>query len=312
MNIVYELEKLERPLANPVLTIGNFDGVHRGHLALFNKVRERAGAIGGQSAVMTFEPHPVKLMKPHKGPFLITPTKQKLELIAEAGIDVLFCLRFDREFASIPPEDFVNRILLDKIGIREIVVGYDYTFGRRRRGNIALLREMGRRLGYTVHVMEPVHVNGTLVSSTSIRKCIREGDLAEAGRLLGRDYQIRGTVVRGQNRGGRLLGFPTANLEVLDELLPKPGVYAVHVQIEREGHLGVTNIGTNPTFGNGGISVETHILDFSENVLGKAMRISFIERLRDEKTFNSIEELSDQIARDIDRARRVFRSREAA
>ena len=310
MNIIYDLNELKRPLRKPVLTIGNFDGVHKGHLVLFDKVKARAKAIGGESAIMTFEPHPIKVMKPGNGPPLITPIKQKLDLLSKAGVDVIFCIPFTREFASISAEDFVKGILVDRLGIEEIVVGYDYTFGYQRQGNIRLLQEMGKKLGFKVHVVEPVQLDHKLVSSTSIRKLVREGNLSEAKKLLGRDYQICGTVVEGKNRGGRLLGFPTANLELIDELIPKEGVYAVTAIIDEKLYYGVTNIGHNPTFGANPLSVETHLLDFSRDILGKTIRVNFIQRLRDEKTYSDFKELANQIGEDIEQAKRLFKSRE--
>jgi len=307
MNVIRDLDFLQKsPLLKPVLTIGNFDGVHRGHLDLFEKVKERAKAIGGQSAVMTFEPHPIKVIKPGNGPPLITLTDQKLELIWKAGVEVLICIPFTLEFAAVSAQDFVKDILVDKIGIREIVVGYDYTFGHNREGNIPLLQRMGDTLGFTVHIVGPVQIGDTLVSSTSIRKLVQEGHLQEAKRLLGRDYQIQGTVIRGQNRGAKLLGFPTANLELVDELFPKAGVYAVTVVIEGKRHKGVTNIGYNPTFGHNLLTVETHVLDFSDDLLGKRIKVNFVERLRDEKPFKNVQALSEQIRLDIQLARQLL------
>ena len=306
LQIIDDLNAIEKPLKNPVLTIGNFDGVHRGHLALFEKVKERARAIGGQSAVMTFEPHPIRVMKPGNGPLLITPTRQKLELIGKAGIDVLFCIPFTREFAAVSAEDFVKDILVGRIGIKEIVVGYDYAFGRNREGNIPLLREMGEKLGFLVHLVGPIHIDQTPVSSTSIRRLVQEGKLSEAKTLLGRDYQVEGTVVKGHQRGGRLLGFPTANLKPEDELLPKTGVYAVTVMIDEKTYQGVTNVGYNPTFHDKALSVETHVLDYSGDLVGKKIKINFLSRLRGERSFQDIRELSEQIARDIEDARTVF------
>lgn len=307
MHIIYDLKKLKKPLRNPVLTIGIFDGVHRGHLVLFDKVKERAKAIGGESVVMTFEPHPLKVMKSGNGPRLITPIKQKLELISMVRIDVIFCLTFTPQFATVSAEDFVRDILVDKLGIREIVVGYDYTFGYKRQGNISLLQEMGDKLGFRVHVVDAVYLEGALVSSTSIRKLIQEGNLSDAKKSLGRDYQIRGIVVKGDNRGGRLLGFPTANLKLIDELIPKVGVYAVMVIINDRTYYGVTNIGRNPTFGDHALSVETHLFDFYGDILGKTIRVNFFHRLRDEKTFCNARELSDQIVQDIKQAKDLFK-----
>jgi riboflavin kinase/FMN adenylyltransferase len=307
MQVIFNLSEIKKPLINPVLTIGNFDGVHRGHLALFDKVKERAKAIGGQSVVMTFEPHPLKVMKPSDGPQLITHTGQKLELIEKAGMDVIVCVSFDRSFAAISARDFVVNILVKKVGIKEIVVGYDYTFGHDREGDINLLRELGSDFGFVVHLVGPVEIDHTLVSSTSIRRLVQEGRLAEARVLLGRDFEVQGTVVKGQDRGARLLGFPTANLNPHGELLPKTGVYAVRLLIDDVLYNGVTNVGYNPTFGDTGLTVETHVLDFSGELLGKTIKVHFIRHLRDEKNFKTIEELSDQIARDIAQAKEVFR-----
>lgn len=306
MPVYSTLEQINRTFKNPVLTIGNFDGVHKGHLSLFDLTKKRAEAIGGQSVVMTFDPHPIKVMKPGNGPPLITLTEQKLELIAEAGMDIIFCLPFTRQFASISAQNFVQDILIKKIGIRELVVGYDYTFGAGREGDIELLESMGRELDFKLHVVQPVYVEDMLVSSTSVRNLVQEGKLKEAKKLLGRDYQVGGTVIKGKNRGGRLLGFPTANLALIDELVPKRGVYVVKVLVADRIFDGVTNIGYNPTFGDGAFSVETHILDFQEDLLGKRIRIRFIERLRDEKTFRSLEDLVTQIGRDIEQAKIIL------
>ncbi len=309
MNVIYDLDALNRQLENPVLTIGNFDGVHKGHLALFNLVKRRAKAIGGRSVVMTFNPHPIKIINKGNGPAMITPTEQKLSLISKAGIDVIICVPFTPRFASIGAEEFVSDILVKKIGIREVVVGYDYTFGRGRKGNVELLQKMGKELGFQVHLVGPVYIDHAVVSSTSIRKLVAEGNLAEAKLLLGRDYQIWSTVVKGANRGGRLLGFPTANIKTEDELMPKPGVYAVSVRVDGKVRPAVTNVGYNPTFGVNALTVETHILDFSEDIVGKPIEISFQKRIRDEKSFQNIEELSDQIARDIEVAKTFFNGR---
>ena len=307
MSVISNLEQFNQTLRNPVLTIGNFDGVHKGHLSLFDLVKRRAKAINGQSALMTFDPHPIKVMKPGNGPPLITLTQQKLELIADAHIDVIFCIPFTRQFASISARNFVQDILVNKIGIKEVVVGYDYTFGSGREGGIELLQNMGKELDFRVHVVEPVYVENILVSSTSIRTLVQEGKLHETKRLLGRNYQVGGTVIKGKNRGGRLLGFPTANLALIDELVPKRGVYVVKVLVEDRVYDGLTNIGYNPTFGDGVFSVETHILDFHEDLLGKQIRVRFIERLRDEKTFESLEDLAAQIQRDIVQATEMLK-----
>jgi len=306
MTVIRDLGEITKPLINPVLTIGNFDGVHRGHLALFDKVKSLANNIQGQSVVMTFEPHPIKIVKPGNGPPLITPVEQKLKLIDAAGIDVILCLPFNKEFAAISAHDFVQELLVNKIGVKEIVVGYDYSFGSGRQGNIDFLRKMGDDLGYKVHVVEPVHLNSTLVSSTSIRNLVQEGNLSEAKRLLGRDYQITGIVKTGMGRGGKMLGFPTANLIAVDELIPRKGVYAVKAYVNDKEYNGVCNIGVNPTFGGTALSIETYILNFSRNIVGERFTIKFISHLRDEITFKSKEELAQQIEIDVAMAREIL------
>ena len=306
MRVIYDLKQIKEPLRNCVLTVGNFDGVHKGHVALFDMVKKRARAIDGESAVMTFEPHPLKVIRPGEGPPLITLTKQKIKLISDQKVDFIICIPFTKQFAAISSRDFIEDILVGKIGIKEIIVGYDYTFGHKREGNIGLLQEMGGSLGFAVHVVGPQQSKGRLISSTSIRKLVQEGKLEDAKNLLGRDYQVSGIVMKGKDRGGRLLGFPTANLDLIDELTPPTGVYAVKALIDGQWFDGVTNIGYNPTFGNGTFSVETHILDFSGDMLGKTISVSFMKHLRKEKTFKTIDDLARQIGDDIEEARSLF------
>ncbi len=306
MSIITDLSELKSPIQNPVLTIGNFDGVHKGHLALFERVKQIAKEINGSSVVMTFDPHPIKVLSNGNGPPVITPTPQKLRLIKEAGIDIILCLPFTKEFANIPAKDFVEKILVEKIGVKYVVVGYDYSFGKNRQGNIEFLKKMAQRYQFKVEVVEPVSINGIIVSSTKIRKLVQEGRLEEAKLLLGRNYQVTGTVISGKNRGARILGYPTANLKLIDELTPKVGVYAVKVHIDNEVYKGVANIGYNPTFGNGAFSVETHIIGFNRNILGKEIIVEFVKRLRDEKKFESPSELAEQIKKDIQEAQKVL------
>jgi riboflavin kinase/FMN adenylyltransferase len=306
MTISYTLKSLPKGIRNPVVTIGNFDGVHWAHQAIFKKVMERARDIDGTSMVITFEPHPVKVMFPEKAKPLITILEQKRELVSKQGIDILLLIEFTLEFAAIPARDFVKDILVDKIGVKEIVVGHDYAFGRNREGNIDLLEQMGQDFGFKVLEVEPVYVGKRLVSSTSIRNLIMEGNVCEARRLLGRNYQIRGEVVRGRKRGGTLVGYPTANLRLMDELIPKEGVYIVTVDIGGLIYQGLTNIGYNPTFKDKALSVETHIFDLCADIVGEKLKIDFISRLRDEIPFAGIEELSLQVGRDIRQAREFF------
>lgn len=306
MTIIHTLDNLPRDIKNPVVTIGNFDGVHKGHQALFEKVIERATEIDGTSLVITFEPHPIKVMSPQKLRPLITVLEQKKELVVEFGIDILLLMEFTLEFAAITARDFVRDILIDRLGIKEIVVGYDYAFGHNREGNLELLREMGKQFHFAVHQIGPIYEGETLVSSTSIRNLILEGKVSEVNKLLGRYYQIRGEVIEGRNRGGPLLGYATANLRLADELIPREGVYIVTVDRAGTLYQGLTNIGYNPTFKDGGLSIETHILGLSENIVKEKLKVNFLARLRDEIAFGSPEELSRQISQDIRRAKEFF------
>ncbi len=306
MSVICTLDNLPKDIKHPVVTIGNFDGVHWAHQAIFARVIERARDIDGTSMVITFEPHPIKVMSPEKAKPLITLMEQKKELVSKQGIDILLLIKFTLEFAAIPARYFVKDILVDKIGIKEIVVGHDYAFGRNREGNIDLLKEMGQEFGFKVHQVGPVYLGKSLVSSTSIRNLIMEGNVSEARGLLGRNYQIRGKVIRGRNRGGPLLGYPTANLKVVDELIPKEGVYVVTVELNGKIYRGLTNIGYNPTFKDKALSVETHILDLSADIVGEKIKINFLSRLRDQIPFPSARELSEQISRDIQEARELF------
>ncbi len=306
MKIVRDLGKISKPFTNAVVTIGNFDGVHVGHQALFRQVIERARNIGGTSVVVTFEPHPIRVLKCHKDFPLITLYEQKVELIGATGIDILVCIPFTVEFAATPAHRFVKEILCDLIGMKSVIVGEDYSFGKNREGNISLLKEMGKTYGFDVIVSGWIELAGRRISSTEIRKLVTEGEMGEAKKLLGRHFQIRGTVIRGRDRGGRLLGFPTANLTLYDELCPKGGVYAITVEVGQKTYQGVANIGYSPTFDNGKFSIEAHILDFNQDIYDKPIRLNFVQRLRGEKKFPGPDALAAQIRKDIDKARGIL------
>jgi len=309
MDLVEHIDKIEKPYHNAVITIGNFDGVHIGHQALFHEVIEKADTIDGTSIVMTFEPHPVRVLKQNGHPPLITLYEQKVELIESSGIDVLICIPFTLEFAAISAEEFVKDILLTRIGMKAIVVGEDYTFGKNRKGDIKLLQTYAKNHGFEVIVADwilALNKSPDRISSTRTRELVIEGRVTEAQKLLGRYYQIRGVVTTGRNRGGRLLGFPTANIILHDELCPKTGVYAVTVEFGSITHKGVANIGYCPTFDDHVFSVEVHLLDFNENIYDRKIRVNFIQRIRDEKKFSNISELSDQIKKDIVKARKIL------
>jgi riboflavin kinase / FMN adenylyltransferase len=306
MKILRNLEELEKPLKHAVITIGNFDGVHVGHQTLFRTVIEKASNAGGTSVAMTFEPHPLQVLAPGHHPPVITMTDQKIELIAATGIDVLLCLPFTREFAAHSARSFVVDLLIERIGMRAMVVGNDYSFGRNREGNLTLLQQWSEELGFDVHVVDWIQGSsgkGRRVSSTRIRESVMDGDMEEARTMLGRPFQIQGVVAGGRNRGGRLLGFPTANLRVEHELCPKQGIYAVTVEIGRQVLQGVANIGYSPTFDDHIFTVEVHILDFDRNIYNEPIRVNFIQRLRDEIRFDGLDALKAQIHKDIALAR---------
>ncbi|MEA3280533.1 MAG: riboflavin biosynthesis protein RibF, partial [Thermodesulfobacteriota bacterium] len=223
--------------------------------------------------------------------------------------DIIICIPFTREFASIPAKEFVEEILVKRIGMKAVIVGEDYTFGKNREGNLDLLETYGKQIGFEVIVVREIQAlndSADKISSTRIRELISEGRVAEAQKLLGRHYQIRGTVMRGRDRGGRLLGFPTANINLYDELSPKTGVYAVTLECKGSKYNGVANIGYSPTFDDRIFTVEAHILDFNDDIYGQKIRVNFIKRLRDEKKFINISELSDQINKDINKARNIL------
>ncbi len=293
------------------VTIGNFDGVHIGHQRLLARVRDRAAQRGLPSVVITFEPHPLRFFTGRKTPPFITLPAHKAELIGQLGIDHLLCLEFTASLAAMPPEEFVQRILVDGLRVRELVIGYDYAFGKGRSGNYALLGSLGRRLGFGVEQLDPVLMDQAIVSSTRIRDLVEAGDVWAARPLLGRFYRVSGTVVHGQNRGGRLLGFPTANMHLLDELFPKTGVYCCWAEVDGALHQAVANIGYNPTFGNDVLSVEVHILDLHSDLYGKSMHVHFVQRLRGEKKFSGLDELKAQITKDVELGRTILALPEA-
>jgi len=309
MILVENLDDIEKPYKNAVITIGNFDGVHIGHQLLFHEVMEKADALDGTSIVMTFEPHPLRVLKPNGHPPLITLYEQKIELIERSGVDVVICAPFTWKFADIPAKEFVEDILIKRIGMKAIVVGKDYTFGKNREGNLDLLKTFANDFDFEVIVADWIEAsNGQpgRISSTQTRDLVRDGRFVEAKKMLGRNYQIRGIVTTGRNRGGRLLGFPTANIILHDELCPKTGVYAVTVECLNNVFKGVANIGYSPTFGNGQFTVEVHILNFDQNIYGEKIRVNFVERIRYEIKFPGVPELAEQIKNDIEKARDIL------
>ncbi len=287
------------------MAIGNFDGVHSGHRSLFALAGARARNSGLESAVLTFRPHPLKLLFPSRRIFLITSYERKAELIAACDIDNLVIAPFDHEFADLSAAEFVRQVIVHHLGAAVVIVGENYAFGRNREGSLATLTEFGQEFGFTVEVAPAFQIDGELVSSTKIRAAIMQGDIERAARFLGRECAITGKVVRGKGRG-RGIGFPTANLVSEVELYPKEGVYAVWVEHQGRRLKGVMNIGYNPTFADTGLTVEVYILDFDEDLYGQELKIIFVKRLRSEKSCSGIEELRLLIADDVAAARKIL------
>lgn len=291
----------------PVVTIGNFDGVHAGHRAVLQLACGRVRAQRGTAIVLTFEPHPLRVLAPGVQLKFLSDPEEKLALLEEAGVDVVVRLPFTREFASQTPEEFMVQVLRDGLGTRELYVGQNFRFGKERSGTIQMLKEAGPRLGFAVHAISPVLVAGAPVSSTRIRDLVQSGAMEEAARLLGRPYQLTGAVVRGNRRGGEL-GFPTANvLPPAGRVLPPDGVYASHLRMGAQMWGAVTYIGTRPTFGAGERIIETYLLEGDHDLYGGEVGVVFHERLRGDQAFESADALAGQIAADVDRAREVLR-----
>lgn len=307
MGIFNGIEEVRGRLKAPVLTIGNFDGVHKGHRALFEIVKGKARDRSSHSAVLTFDPHPLKVLAPEKAPEPLVSKEEKIELILSIGIDHVICQMFDSDFAKISARDFVEKILVDTLKISELVVGYDYAFGRNREGNIDLLKELGAKRGFGVYVLQPVNINGRVASSTAIRNLIKDGEIDLANQLLGRYYSVKGRVIRGKGRGQSVLNIPTANLEISDRLIPKRGVYATRTTIKEQTYPSITNIGYNPTFRNDKLSIETHILDYYSDLLNQEIKVEFVKRIRDEVKFENIVKLKEQILKDISEARNILK-----
>ena len=305
---IYEfLDHIER-FPNPVLTIGNYDGIHTGHKKIIERVKEEARLINGTPMLMTFYPHPVSVVKPDKILCLITPLNVRKRLIEESGIDVLLVLPFNEEFRLLTPQEFVENILVNKLGIKGLIVGYDFKFGRGGKGDTELLRQLSGTYGFFFEVVEAITLDGEKIGRNRIRKLIMEGDVKKAERFLGRPHMLEGKIVHGDGRGAGI-GFPTINLKTDYELIPKDGVYISEVEINGKMLPSVTNIGYNPTFDAKKLSVETHILDYSGDLYGADLTLYFHERIRGEIKFDGVDALKNQIDMDIKDAKEYFHNK---
>jgi len=309
MRILDGLETFDQTIyPKPVLALGNFDGVHLGHQAIFHQVAARAQALGGTRVVFTFDPHPLQVLRPTQAPPLLTTFEQKVRLIAAEGMEVVLRVPFTDAFAQQSPEDFMRHVLCAQIGSHELVVGHDFRFGHNRSGTAELLQAQGLVYGYRATIVPAISVAGMTVSSSNIRRLVKRGDVADAARLLGRFYAIEGPVIEGFRRG-TTIGFPTANVRSINDIVPHTGVYAVRVGWQGRRYPGVANVGYNPTFANQNLSVEAHVFDFEADLYGEILQVEFVRKIRDERKFASVEELTAQIARDASLARAIHAER---
>ncbi len=304
MRIFESLDFSER-FVNPVLTIGNYDGLHLGHKRIMERIQEKARDLNGTSMLMTFHPHPLTILRPDKFIGLITPLHVKKRLIEEAGIDVLIIIPFTDDFRDITPEAFVDNLLVKKLGIKGLIVGYDFKFGKEGKGNVEYLAFHSTEYGFFFEIQGAITFDGEKVGSNRIRKMIQEGDVGKAALHLDRPYMIEGTVVKGEGRG-RTIGFPTINLKTEFPLIPKRGVYITDVDVGGKRYSAVTNIGYNPTFDGQSLTIETYILDFSGDLYDQEIALYFLERIRDEVRFSSVDELKERIWKDVEVARNYF------
>ena len=290
----------------PVLALGNFDGLHRGHMKIIDRVRRRAGERGGMPAAMTFDPHPPRVVRPDKAPPLLMTIEQKMDALGRAGMQGVAVIRFTREMSLWEPEAFVRTVLVEWLHVAEVWVGANFLFGHDRAGTFSVLRSLGARYGFRAEKIDPVRYKDFVVSSTRVRRLVSEGRVDEAGALLGHHYFIDGTVTRGAGRG-RGIGFPTANLTTENELIPPAGVYATTATIGGIVHPSITNIGMRPTFGDvDKLTVETHVFDFDKDLYDSRIRLAFVQRMRDERPFPDVDALRAQIEADARSARRLF------
>lgn len=294
-----------------VATVGTFDGVHRGHWAVLQEIRERAEAAGRRSVLVTFDPHPLRIVRPEHAPLLLTTPVEKKEILAESGLDYAVFISFTQALSRYEPRRFVEEILVGRLGVEELVIGYDHGFGRDREGDPSTLKKIGDDLGFAVDVVAPISVGDDAVSSSRIRQLLLDGQVRAAGSFLGRPYSIRGVVARGEGRG-KGLGFATANLQVAerDKLIPPQGVYAVRGVLRDGTYTGALHLGPRPTFKGSPPSVELHLLDFERDIYGEEVRVDFIERLRGIEPFETVDALVDQIREDVARTRAIVEGAE--
>lgn len=287
------------------ITIGNFDGLHLGHQRILRTVLDRAKEKGLIAAALTFDPHPVCILRPAEAPSPLTTMGQKLALFGETGLDAVLVMRFDANLARVSPEDFVRRYLVETIRAQVVLVGENFRFGHKHAGDTQLLDELGKQLGFVVEVVPPVAVNGVVVSSTLIRQMLRDGRMEDARKLLGRPFALAGEIAQGTGQGRKLV-VPTLNLRTTQESMLKRGVYVTETMVEGKSYKSATNIGMRPTFDGSHLTIESHLFDFSQTMTSGPMEIRFWARLRDEMKLTSPEALREQVMKDLEQAQRFF------
>ena len=306
MQIVRHIDDPNLKLSGSVVTLGNFDGIHLGHQALIGGAVAAAGKLTLPSVVLTFEPHPLRVLAPERAPKMLLAHKDKMQLLQDLGVDIVVIQQFDLAFAKLAAQDFVQSILVDSLKARQVWVGSDLRFGQGRKGTVADLHRWGSTMGFSVAHVDAVLVDAARVSSSRIRQLVADGLVDAVKPMLGRYHFLSGRVVDGQRRG-RELGFPTANISTRAEVLPLDGIYATLFQLGKRRLPSVTSIGVNPTFGAGPRTVESFILNFAEEIYGESVRLSFVKRIRDEKRFASVDDLVAQIGRDVASSEAILR-----
>lgn len=304
MKIVRDLAALPDEFRSGAVAIGNFDGVHVGHARIIERLIARARGLGGPAVVFTFDPHPVRLLRPEVAPPPLTWTERKAALLVELGVDTMIAYPTDETLLNLSPREFFDQIVRQRLDARAMVEGPNFYFGKDRQGTIAVLKELAREAGIELEIVEPVKLEGDYVSSSRVRRLIAAGDVETACRMLTRPYRLRGMVTHGAARGAKL-GFPTANLSAIDTVLPGPGVYAGIGVLNGRRLPAAINVGPNPTFGEHAMKVEVHLLDFHEPIYGQPLEVEFLRRLRDVQSFDSVDALRAQLDRDVAAARKA-------
>jgi len=307
MRIIKDLTEIQRD-EKSVITLGTFDGLHLGHQQIVDTVIQKSQQSGGRSFLLTFDPHPRKVIPGRNDVKILSTLDEKVIILNQLGLENLFVINFTEEFSRQTSEEFVKKYLVDGIGLKEVVIGYDHHFGKGRDGNFHILQELGNKFSFAVTLIPEYSLDGETISSTKIRNSLLTGDVVKAGKMLGRNYSFKGKIVRGDGRG-RKLGFPTANLSVEneDKLIPAKGIYASECIVENEKHFGLLSLGSRPTFHkDGDVIPEFYIFDFDRDIYDKIMQVNLVEKIRDEEKFNSVDELIIQMKKDEETGKEIL------